>query len=151
MWQKLARKWRALQWAQRFILLEAAFTLLVALAAVRLLPFRWIAPRLGRQAVPDNQVPLSPERAQEAQSVGWAVQALSRYLPWDPRCLAQAIAAKWMLQRRGLTSTLYLGVDHGKEQWLEAHAWLSCGNEILTGEPQHERFIIIAAFTEDAT
>jgi hypothetical protein len=154
LWPKLRRKWLTLDWGQRLMLLEAAWSLVIAQAAVRLLPFRWITPRLGRlaqpAAAPQQAPPLSPAQAHEAQQVGWAVRAPARYLPWDARCLAQAIAAKWMLQRRGLPSTLYLGVDRGQEKWLEAHAWLRCGDEILTGEPEHARFKVIAAFTEDS-
>jgi hypothetical protein len=56
-----------------------------------------------------------------------------------------------MLQRRGLPSVLYLGVDHGSggKAWLEAHAWLCCGADFVTGEQQHERFKVLAAFSED--
>lgn len=148
MWQKLAAKWLGLDWGQRFTILEAAWTLAAAQTAVKLLPFRWLTPHLGRLGNPGLNPPLAPAQTQQAQRVGWAVRALARYLPWDARCLAQAIAGKWMLTRRGLPSTLYLGVDQGQEQWLEAHAWLSCGDEILTGEQQHTRFKVIAAFTE---
>jgi hypothetical protein len=55
-----------------------------------------------------------------------------------------------MLQRRGITSTLYLGVDHGEEKWLDAHAWLRCGEVIVTGGAGAERFRIISTFTEDS-
>ena len=56
-----------------------------------------------------------------------------------------------MLQRRGLPGTLYLGVErvHDGEKWLEANAWLRYGTDIITGERQHERFKVLAAFTED--
>jgi hypothetical protein len=54
-----------------------------------------------------------------------------------------------MLQRRGISSNLYLGVDRGQEQWLQAHDWLLCGHQFVTGEPQHERFTAIAVFTGD--
>jgi hypothetical protein len=105
-------------------------------------------PSLGRLGAPPPAIPLASGAAQQAQRVGWAVRVLAHYLPWDARCLAQAIAASWMLRRRGLPSVFYLGVDHGRETWLEAHAWLRCGDEILTGEPQHERFKVIAVFSE---
>lgn len=148
--QKLASKWLELDWAHRFALFEAAWTLTAAQAAVRLLPFRWISPGLGHLVGANSgSPPLSPEQALQAQRVGWAVQALACRLPWDSRCLAQAVAGKWMLQRRGLPSTLYLGVSRGQENWLEAHAWLRCGDEFVTGERQHARFKVIAAFTED--
>jgi hypothetical protein len=56
-----------------------------------------------------------------------------------------------MLQRRSLPSTLFLGVErvHSGEKWLDAHAWLRCGTDIVTGKPQHERFKVLAAFTEE--
>ncbi len=142
-------KVRRLDWRQRWLLLEAGLTLAATQAAIRLLPFRWIVPRLGRRVDASPEEPVSAERVQQARQVGWAVQTLARFLPWDAKCLAQALAGKWMLQRRRLPSTLYLGVDRGQEKWLEAHAWLGCGTEIITGEPQHERFKIIAAFRED--
>jgi hypothetical protein len=79
------------------------------------------------------------------------VTAVVRYFPWDAKCLAQAVAGKWMLRRRGLPSSRYLDIDHGlgDEAWLVAHAWLRCGTEFVTGEPQHERFTVLAAYSED--
>jgi hypothetical protein len=149
-WRKLAGKWRALDWGERFALLEAAWNLAAAQAAVRLLPFRTITPSLGRPGQAAQPAALAPEQEEQARQVGWAVQSLAHYLPWDAKCLAQAMAARWMLRRRRLPSTFYLGVDHGQDKWLEAHAWLRCGNEIVTGAAFHERFKVIAAFTEEA-
>jgi hypothetical protein len=145
---RLIKFWR-LDPTQRLVLLEAAWTLAAVLVALRLLTFRRIAPRLGRLIDPASIKPLTGEQLQRARLIGWAVESLSHRLPWQVKCLAQAVSAKWMLQRRGLPSTLYLGVDHGQEKWLEAHAWLCCGAEIITGERQHERFRVMASFTED--
>jgi len=144
-------KWSRLEWAQRLVLFEAACYLAMALLAVRLLPFRWIAPRLGSPGKASGETDINAEQQQEAKRVGWAVTTLARYFPWDAKCLVQAVAGKWMLQRRGLPSSLYLGVErvNGGEKWLEAHAWLRCGTDIVTGERQHERFKVLAAFTED--
>lgn len=140
-----------MDWAQRLALLEAAWTLALVQIAVKLLPFRWIAPRLGSMDSAPSERPISLEQQQQAQKVGWAITSLARFLPWDAKCLIQALAGKWMLRRRGMPSTLYLGVDrgHSEEKWLEAHAWLRCGTDIITGERHHERFRVLAAFTED--
>ncbi len=146
--ERLLKFWR-LDPPRRLVLLEAAWTLAAVRAALRLLAFRRIAPRLGRSIDPSCARPLGEEQLERARLIGWAVESLSHRLPWQAKCLAQAVSAKWMLQRRGLASTLYLGVDHGQEKWLEAHAWLCCGAEIITGERQHERFQVIASFTED--
>jgi hypothetical protein len=146
----MVAKWSRLDWSQRLVLFEAACYLLAAQIAVHLLPFRWVAPHLGNLGEPTSETQISQEQQRQAQQVGWAVTALARYFPWDAKCLAQAVAGKWMLQRRGLPNTLYLGVDrvHGGDKWLEAHAWLRCGTDIVTGEPEHERFKVLATFTE---
>lgn len=142
------RFWR-LDRERRLILLEAAWTVAAAQAALRLLSLRRLAPRLGRAVDPSLKAALTGDQLRRARLVGWAVERLSPRRPWRAKCLAQAVSAKWMLQRRGLPSTLYLGVDHGETTWLEAHAWLRCGGEFITGEPQHERFQVIASLTED--
>ena len=121
----------------------------LAQAAVHLLPFRWIATNLSQPVDHPIDEAISAEGMLRAQGIGWAIRTLSRHHPWKVKCLVQAVAGKWMLQRSGLPGTLYLGVDHGKEKWLEAHAWLRCGTEIITGEAEHERFKIIAAFPEE--
>ena len=105
----MVTKWSRLDWAQRLVLLEAAWNLVAAQIAIRLLPFRWIVPRRESLQEQSSEKALSQEQQYEAQQVGWAITALARYFPWDAKCLAQAVAGKWMLQRRGLPSTLYLG------------------------------------------
>jgi hypothetical protein len=140
-----------LDWSKRLVLLEAACYLAAAHFAVHILPFRWLAPRLGNLGEPSSEIQISQEQQRQAQQVGWAVTSLARYYPLDAKCLAQAVSGKWMLQRRSLPSTLFLGVErvHSGEKWLEAHAWLRCGTDIITGEQQHERFKVLAAFTEE--
>ncbi len=133
----------------RALIAEAAWTLAAAQAAVRLLSFRRLAPRLGVQAGGVAKAEITPAQIAQARRVGWAIRRLAPLFPWDVKCLGQAVAGKWMLQRRGLRSTLYLGVDRGQDTWLEAHAWLRCGQEFLTGAAGHERFKVIASFAED--
>jgi hypothetical protein len=59
----------------------------------------------------------------------------------------QAIAAKLMLKRRGIPSTLHLGVAKEDNRFM-AHAWLRSGSIILTGGAGRERFTIISTFAE---
>lgn len=53
--------------------------------------------------------------------IGRAVQAASVYTPWRSNCLAQALAAHYMLRRRRLPCTLYIGVAKRPGQSLTAH------------------------------
>ena len=61
--------------------------------------------------------------------------------------MAQALAGKYMLRRRGITSTLYLGVAKGVKTQLEAHAWLRSGNFVVAGGEDLERFTVIGTFS----
>jgi hypothetical protein len=80
--------------------------------------------------------------------ISWSVATASRQLPWDCSCLAQAVAAKAMLRWRGVPSTLYLGVAKDSHSSLKAHAWLRCGDRILTGWQGMGKFTVIATFAE---
>ena len=57
------------------------------------------------------------------------------HLPFRTRCLPQAVAAQWMLRRRGVRSRLVFGVRRGAEGsgQLEFHAWLMVGGECVVG------------------
>ncbi len=137
---KLARA----SWRDRGLLVEAAAWLAVARLAILALPFRRIAPRLGRAM---NESPASEPRLELGRRVGWAISVASRYAPWRTRCLEQAVAAKAMLRRRGVASTLYLGLAR-RDAGGEAHAWLRCGETILTGGAEVSGYAVVAKFAE---
>ncbi len=128
---------------------EAFRELLSVELMVRFRHFKHYAPVLGKQGFETPQEAGSPEQIHTVKEIRWAIRAVSRRLPWTSRCLVQAIAGKRMLQRRGLASTLYLGVDRGEVKWLDAHAWLRCGKVLVTGGTGNERFRVISTFAED--
>lgn len=137
------------RWRDGARLAEAVCWLGVARVLLLALPLNAIAARLGKvhqqsPATLDN----SFQRTQ-ARRVGYAVTKMSRYVPWDSACLAQALAAKWMLGTRQLPSTLYLGVAFDENKKMLAHAWLRCGDVFVTGAPQHTRFTVVATFTHE--
>src|ERR1700677_4123349 len=102
------RKFLSRSWPDRLLLLEALAWLTLAKMLIHGIPFRWLAARLGRRMAQSPETVGEPERAL-ARRVGWAVEAVARPSPIQFACFPQAIAAKWMLRRRGLSSTLYLG------------------------------------------
>ena len=141
------RKFLVLASADRACLVEAAAWLGLARLAILVLPFRWLAPRLGRHMAQ------SPAKAAASAAlldrISWSVNTASRHLPWECKCLVQALAGKAMLRRRGVASTLYLGVAKDPEAGLQAHAWLRCGERILTGELALAGFTVISTFAEE--
>ena len=56
--------------------------------------------------------------------IKWALYNADRLSFWKNRCLVQSIAGRFMLQRRGIRSTVYFGVRHDKNKKIIAHAWL---------------------------
>jgi hypothetical protein len=137
-------KARQLGWAQRGALLEALFWLGLARLALLIVPFRRIAPWLGTQMA-QTEERTAPREEALAQEIGWAVGAVARRTPWESACLAQAISAKAMLRRRGVASTLYLGLARGEGGQLQAHAWLRCGAAVVTGG-DHSDYTVMASF-----
>jgi len=142
------RKFLTLPHSDRGCLIEAGIWLGIARLAILVLPFRWLARGFGQQMA------RSPEEAGATSAelldhISWAVATASRRLPWDCLCLAQAMAGKAMLKRRGVPSTLYLGLAKDGEAQLQAHAWLRCGERILTGQQGMAGFTVIATFAED--
>lgn len=133
----------------RALFVEALFALSWAKICVHLLAFRRLAPRLGAAQTETPTIIAPTERAM-AVDVSWAVQAAARHVPLRFVCLPQAIAAKQMLRRRGIATTLYLGVspDREKPEAIAAHAWLRAGDKIVTGEEEMARHRAIAWFAE---
>jgi hypothetical protein len=52
-----------------------------------------------------------------------------------------------MLGRRNVQSTLYLGLAKDEKDQMVAHAWVRCGNKIVTGKAGMERFTVVACFS----
>ncbi len=150
--RKPIRRWRRLaarSWGERALLLEAALWLMTAALLVRCVPFRLWSRFLGRA----GNAPTSPDgTASQIARVQWAVVTARRSLPWNSTCLMDAAAGKFLLNRRQIGSTLYLGIQKAPAAdgfRMDAHAWLRCGSLILTGESGHQRFTVVGTFTTE--
>jgi hypothetical protein len=144
MWNDLKRAAR-IQASRRRLLGEALIALLIARGAMAFLPFRRIAAWLG---TPGAEAPATAtaEEIHSAQEVGWAVGVVARRVPWDGRCLAQALAAMGMLRRRGLEGTVFFGASKSESAGFDAHAWLRLGSCVVTGGSGHQRFKAFTTF-----
>jgi len=120
---------------QQAMAVEALFTLVVVSIALRCLPYRSWRAELGTPA----GSPPAADAIATAREVGRSVVAVARNLPGRPQCLAQALAARAMLKRRGIDSELNLGVNKDRAA-INAHAWLAVGKQIVTGGPDVSAF-----------
>jgi transglutaminase-like putative cysteine protease len=143
-WNELKRYARISR-ARKKLLWEALAALAIARLAMASLPFRRIAAWLGTPGA-ESPSTATAEEMRTAQEIGWAVGVLARRVPWDGRCLAQALAATGMLRRRGLEGTVSFGARRGESAGFDAHAWLRLGSHVVTGGPGHERFQTFTTF-----
>ena len=150
-WSKgtvLLQKAARLTWRQWLLLIEAGGAICIAWLRLKLLPLRRVAATWGepqRQAPPPSAAPLE----RRAEQVGWAVRAINHCLPWQDTCLIQAMAARQMLRRRQIANVLYFGVRQNTTKPIDAHAWLSVGQHVLTGKRGHRQFSILSVFVDE--
>jgi hypothetical protein len=144
-WNEL-NHYRCLTKSQRRLLWEALIALASARFAMVFLSFKQIAIWLGTPGV-ESSFHAPVEQVEIATNVGWAIRSITRRVPWDSRCLGQALAATWMLRRRGLEPTVTFGADTGKMHEFLAHAWLRFGPCLVTGGVGYEKFKAVTSLT----
>ena len=129
------------------ILLSEAFYFLGIARLQKKRPLSKIAPALGKWSDETANFSKVSNRL-VLKRISYAIQTMSRYTIWESQCLVQAIAAKKMLERRGIENTLYLGTAKDEEGKLIAHAWLRSGSYYLTGAEEMKRFTVVSSFAK---
>ena len=87
-----------------------------------------------------------------AQEIGHMIQTVAKAMPFRALCLQQAIAARRMLDRRGIPATVHLGLSGAAPQpdaadvAMAAHAWVQTGQTVITGDEELEKYTVIASF-----
>ena len=79
--------------------------------------------------------------------LSWAIAVAARHVPWRADCLIQAMAANRYLSRYGIRPEFFVGVDKEAGGALLSHAWLKCGDRLLTG-PGFEQFHVMIGPTD---
>lgn len=142
-------RYRALPPAKRWSLKKALAQLLAARATLACIPFPRIAAWMGVLGT-ESPVEISECQMEAVKEISWAIQAMADRVPWDSRCLAQAIAGYRMLLKLGIPSTVYFGVKKDPGKAFNAHAWLRCGSCIVTGEAGHRDYRVLCQFSRTA-
>lgn len=136
--KRLAKNIHQASWTERFSLVESTVYLIVARAAIWLVPFRFYSRLLGKHASMDMKhggtPPISNDDQIKCKQVRWAISVAAKHLPFEVVCLPRAIAARCMLLRRGVHSELLLGVRKETQDALVAHAWLIVSGDIVIGK-----------------
>lgn len=145
-----ARNFLRLPRARKRLLAEAAAALVAARWTVRRRPFRSYAAALG-QAHPGEFVDAAHAdmAPQPLGRIRWALLRVNRLAGGRFTCLMLAIAAKRMLNRRGLPNTLVLGVRMDNpvgDDPFAAHAWLRAGRYTVVGVEERAGHVAVASY-----
>lgn len=134
------------------MLFEAAGFLLLARLCLIFIPFSRLARHFGNFVAPNDPRALAAKSADSrdhawlAKEIGWAVTRAACHVPFKAVCLPQAMAARIMLERRGVGSVLHFGAAIGKEKPIDTHAWLDAAGVKVIGYPVAESFAEIGCF-----
>lgn len=133
----------------------------LARAALLCIPFRRVAPYLGRHQGNLQLSPLAtPDQILLAARIGSVSAIAARFTPWKSRCLVQAIMVKTLLNHYGIPHVIYLGVvkptgpgavgagPNGTDRPppMKAHAWVAVGPKVVAGRAGHQAFTIVSTF-----
>ena len=134
---------------QKQLHLEAVCLLRLARLFLLFVPFKQLAPQLGSY-MKEVYKAQSNQHHKLIMHSSSAVSTMSRFTPWQSKCFAQAITARWMLRKRGIGGTLYLGVAKKEDNYLKAHAWFKCGDIFVTGKKGHKEYTVVSFFSNPA-
>lgn len=116
---------------------EAFVWLLIAAAALRILPFNRLIKQLSLFELPAGVAFLTSvntaSQSVRLRQVGGYLEKLARWLRFQKPCLSVALAGWAMLRIRGIKSVIVLGARRDSDR-LSAHAWLlDASDHAITG------------------
>jgi Transglutaminase-like superfamily len=125
------RRLAALPADERRVLAHAVFLVAGFAVALRILPFRVVADRVGRAAAVKGGAATNPRRiAALVDAAGGVLRA---------SCLPRALALSRILRSRGVPHEVRIGIR--KRRRLEAHAWVVEGDRVLIGRAGVESYV----------
>jgi hypothetical protein len=125
-------------WVGRARVAEAVLLLVAARMLILFVPLHLWRSSLGEMG----------SQSSEADAIAWpriravvrAVNRAAERLPVELACLPRAMAAQWMLKRRGIPACLVIGVSQSETTAAgqRLHAWVEAGGRAVMGAPsQH--------------
>ena len=125
---KRIRKFLNLSSNERRLLIKTWILLGVTRLGLELFPFSTLRKLLFKLTFLSH----GPGKNFSEEYLVWSVSVVSRYVP-KTTCLAQALAAQFLLQQAGHQARLHIGVEEAEKGSLKAHAWVESQGRILIG------------------
>lgn len=139
-----------MSWSDRALAVESLGMLAAARLLVKTAPWKRLMPGIrGAGYAPESLDATGAGQTEDgilATRIGAMLERTARVTWWRSMCLEKALAGKWMLRRRGIPSTMYLGMAKRGQDFI-AHAWLVGEGQTLTGAGKTV-YATLAAFPE---
>lgn len=122
-----------------------------ASAAIALVPFRRLAPLLGRNLGATSLMPIVPIRVlPRAVQIRTAIAIAAKYAPFRSDCLPQALVAATLCRWGRVPYAVHFGAALANQESrgkLLAHAWVQAGPVAITGgTPSFRTYGVVACF-----
>lgn len=91
---------------------------------------------------------LGPDLQETAVEIGRIVAYAATATPWPSRCLVQVLVVQHLLAARDIPGQFFLGVNHAGAGATDslAHAWLCCGDTIVSGEQGADQYAVVSSY-----
>jgi len=136
-WHKL----RSLSFSEVWFLVRAAAVVVGFDLAFRLFSPKTYLALFERKAASHRR-----QKGVDPQRMAWLVNVADRYAPGRSSCLRRATALAWLLGRRGVATSLRIGVAW-QEGKFTAHSWLESGDGELFGLTEREKYALLSSPT----
>lgn len=152
LWINKIKMFISLAFKDKILIVKVIFLTAIARFAMLKVPFKELKKHMGKVNV-ESSLKLDESDydlryvINDLKRFKWVIQAVSKRTPWESKCLVQALTAQYLTNKKGITSTLYLGVKRDSDNNLIAHSWIRCGDFYITGG-NGEGYAITAKFTK---
>lgn len=127
-----------LSFKDKTLFFEAVVLLFSAKLILTVMPFRYCVKTISKKEFKEEP------GIERLERIKRSLTRANRLAFWRNVCLVQSFAGKWMLQRRGIGSDLYIGMNKDEKGNFSAHAWLKAGGLEITydGGDYHELHVL---------
>jgi len=107
-------------------------------AAAELVRARIVFARIGVKDIQAlnarfSGAPVPPDTALLLDWIAYTIPRAAHRMPFRADCMVQALAAQNWLAARGIGSAIVIGAERPEDKPFAAHAWLTCGQRVVTG------------------
>lgn len=158
---KLILKFRKLTLQDKILIIKIFILTAIMRGVMLSISFKNIQKHIG-ELNKESSYYLSYNQQMIVKKISWNITRVSKYTPWESKCLVQSLVAQYLLYNKGIESTLYLGISrdnsskfitiknddkkkNNKQPNYIAHSWIRCGQFFVTGGNGND-FAVVAKF-----